>query len=171
MTDKKSEETQENPENSNPSAETNQGAIVDDSAAWNLAERVSWHIMEKKGEEVVVLDLRGRSDVCDFFVVASGKTTTQVQAIARHVNTQLAYIGQKSKGMEGQDQGRWSLLDYFDVVVHIFLEETREYFQLEKLWADGMRLDVTPEWFAEKDVQARHPDMNFTIGAGLDGND
>ena len=170
MSDKKSEETQENPENSKSSAETSQGSIADDSAAWNLAERVSWHIMEKNGEDVVVLDLRGRSDVCDFFVVASGKTTNQVQAIARNVSTQLAGIGQKPKGMEGQDQGRWSLLDYFDVVVHIFLKETREYFQLEKLWADGMRLDVTLEWFADDAVKARHPDMNFTIGAGLGGN-
>ncbi len=84
MTDKKIEES-----------------IADESAAWSLAERVCWHIMEKKGEDVVVLDLRGRSDVCDFFVVASGKTTTQVQAIARNVNTQLAGIGQKPKGMEG----------------------------------------------------------------------
>ncbi len=171
MSDKKTEETQENPEDSNSSAETSQGSIADDSAAWNLAERVSWHIMEKKGEDVVILDLRGRSDVCDFFVVASGKTTTQVQAIARNVNTQLARIGQKPKGIEGQDQGRWSLLDYFDVVVHIFLEETREYFQLERLWADGMRLDVTPEWYADETVQARHPDLNFTTGTGLGAGD
>jgi len=171
MSDKKTEETQETPEDSKSSADTSQYSIPDESAAWNLAERVCWHIMEKKGEDVVVLDVRGRSDVCDFFVVASGKTTNQVQAIARNVNTQLASIGQKPKGLEGQDQGRWSLLDYFDVVVHIFLEETREYFQLEKLWADGMRLDVTPEWYADEAVQKRHPDLNLTTGAGLGDND
>ncbi len=150
---------------------SSQFSIPDDTAAWLLAERVCWHIMEKKGEDVLVLDLRGRSDVCDFFVVATGKTTTQVQAIARHVNTQLASIGQKPKGIEGQDQGRWSLLDYFDVVVHIFVEEAREYFQLERLWADGMRLDVNPEWYADEAVQNRHPEMNFTTGAGLGDND
>jgi ribosome-associated protein len=157
-----SEETTEKPEI--------QYSIPDESASWSLAERISWHIMEKKGEDVLVLDLRGRSDVCDFFVVASGKTNNQVQAIARHVNIQLATIGQKPKGLEGQDQGRWSLLDYFDVVVHVFVEEAREYFQIERLWADGMRLDVTPEWFQDEAVQARHPDVNFTTAAGPGSN-
>ncbi len=141
-----------------------QFSIPDDSSSWALAERIAWHIMEKKGEDVLVLDLRGRSDVCDFFVVASGKTNNQVQAIARHVNTQLAGIGQKPKGIEGQEEGRWSLLDYFDVVVHVFVEEAREYFQIERLWADGMRLDVTPEWYEDEAVQARHPGVNFTTG-------
>lgn len=144
--------------------------IPDDSESWALAERIGWHIMEKKGEDVLVLDLRGRSDVCDFFVVASGKTTTQVQAIARHVNTQLAAVGQKPKGIEGQEQGRWSLLDYFDVVVHIFLEEAREYFQLERLWADSMRLDLTPEYFQDQAVRQRHPQLNFTTASDFDGN-
>ena len=138
--------------------------IPDESSAWALAERIGWHILEKKGEDVLVLDLRGRSDVCDFFVVASGKTNTQVQAIARHVNSQMAAVGQKPKGIEGQDQGRWSLLDYFDVVVHVFVEEAREYFQIERLWADGMRLDVTPEYYTDEAVQARHPEVNFFMG-------
>lgn len=155
--------SEETPEETPEVIETHY-SIPDDSAAWSLAERITWHIMEKKGEDVLVLDLRGRSDVCDFFVVASGKTTTQVQAIARHINTELAAIGQKPKGLEGQDQGRWSLLDYFDVVVHVFVEEAREYFQIERLWADGMRLDVTPDWFRDEAVQARHPEVNFNMG-------
>jgi len=141
--------------------------IPDDSAAWSLAERICWHLLEKKAEDIIVLDLRGRSDVCDFFVVASGHTTTQVQALARHINTQLAGIGQKTKGIEGQEDGRWALLDYFDVVVHIFVKEAREYFQLERLWADGSRLDVEPEWFRDPDVRARHPQVNFTTAADM----
>ncbi len=149
-----------------PTAETGH-TIPDETPAWALAERICWHILEKKGEEVLVLDLRGRSDVCDFFVVASGKTTTQVQAIARHVNTQLSVIGQKTKGIEGQEEGRWALLDYFDVVVHIFIGEAREYFQLERLWADGMRLDLEPDWFRDPAVRARHPELNFTTAADL----
>jgi len=165
-----SENESENIE-TNEDSEKSKFTIPDDTAAWKLAERVCWHIMEKKGEEVLVLDLRGRSDVCDFFVVASGKTNTQVQAIARHVNKELSYIGQKPKGIEGQEEGRWSLLDYFDVVVHIFIEEAREYFQLERLWADGMRLDVTPEWYEDETVRKRHPDLNFTTGADLAQND
>lgn len=164
MSDQNNDQS-ENTENSETSETPEiQYHIPDDSAAWSLAERIAWHIMEKKGEDVLVLDLRGRSDVCDFFVVASGKTSTQVQAIARHVNTELAVIGQKPKGIEGQDQGRWSLLDYFDVVVHVFVEEAREYFQIERLWADGMRLDVTPQWYEDEAVQARHPELNFTMG-------
>lgn len=158
----------QNPET--PSEKTETGfTIPDDTPSYNLAERVCWHIMEKKGEDVLVLDLRGRSDVCDFFVVASGKTTTQVQAIARHVNTMLSGIGQKPKGIEGQDQGRWSLLDYFDVVVHVFVEEAREYFQIERLWADSVRVDMDPEWFQKADVRGRHPELNFTTAADLNG--
>ncbi|PID80564.1 ribosome silencing factor [bacterium DOLZORAL124_64_63] len=154
----------------NPSE--NGPSIPDDSAAWALAERICWHLMEKKAEDIVVLDLRGRSDVCDFFVVASGHTTTQVQALARHIHNQLAGTGQKPKGIEGQDEGRWALLDYFDVVVHIFVEKAREYFQLERLWADSARLDVEPEWFRDAEVRARHPQLNFTTAADLgpDGN-
>jgi ribosome-associated protein len=139
-------------------------AMPDEGPAYALAERVCWHVLEKKGEDVVVLDLRGRSDVCDFFVLATGNSDVQVRAIAKNVQDQLVSAGQKTRGVEGLSEGRWALLDYFDVVVHVFQTEARDYFQIERLWGDAGRLDVGPQWFAGEEVAARHPDLKFIIG-------
>jgi len=145
--------------------------MPDDSPAWALAERASWHLLDKTARDIVVMDLRGRSDVCDFFVVASGQSDVHVKALGRQLPDGLYPAGHKPKGIEGMDDGRWVLLDFFDVVVHIFQEQTREYFQLEKLWGDAPRLDLAPKWFASEAVQARHSDLTFTTLAGSDGAD
>lgn len=145
--------------------------MPDDTAAFALAERAVWHLLEKKGEDLVILDLRGRSDVCDFFVIGSGNSDVQVNALAKHLHNALVACGQKPKGLEGLNDGRWALLDFFDVVVHIFHEPAREYFQLDRLWSDAPRLEVKPEWFAAAEVAARHPDLKFTITAAADRPD
>lgn len=134
----------------------------DDSPAYLLAERCAWHLMEKKMDDVVVLDLRGRSDVCDFFVIASGAADTQVQAAARYAHDALAEAGHHAHGIEGMREGTWVLLDFFDVVVHAFHHRSREYFQLERLWGDAPRLHLAPGWFAKAEVATRHPDLTFT---------
>lgn len=133
----------------------------DDSPSYALAERCAWHLLEKKLEDVVVLDLRGRSDVCDYFVIASGGADTQVQAAARHAHDELAAAGHRTHAIEGLREGRWVLLDFFDVVVHVFHTKARDYFQLERLWSDAPRLDLGPAWFAEAAVAARHPGLKF----------
>ena len=142
--------------------------LPDDSQGFALAELAGWHLLEKKGEDLVVLDLRGRSDVCDFFIIASGQSKTQVNALAKHLHRALLGAGHHPKGLEGMDKGRWALLDFFDVVVHIFHTEAREYFQLEKLWGDAPRLDLDSLWYTSGDTAGRHPDLNFTttFGAG-----
>ena len=141
--------------------------MPDGSDGWLLAERVCWHLLEKKGTDLVILDLRGRSDVCDFFVLASGNSDVQVRALAKNVQDQLVSIKQKTAGIEGVNEGRWALLDYFDVVVHIFQEEVRDYFQMERLWGDAGRIDILPEWFTSEEVTKRHPDLNFTTAANF----
>jgi ribosome-associated protein len=142
--------------------------LPDDSMGFVLAERAGWHLLEKRAEDLVVIDLRGRSDVCDFFVLASGQSSIQVKALAKHLHKELLGAGHKPKGLEGMEDGRWALLDFFDVVVHIFHTEVREYFQLEKLWGDAPRLDLDSVWYASTDTAGRHPDLNFTttFGAG-----
>ena len=137
-------------------------SIPDDSAGFNLAERACWHLLEKKAEDLVVLDLRGMSDVCDFFVLATGQSATQVKALAKHLNNELTGAGHKPKGVEGMNDGRWALLDFFDVVVHIFNISAREYFQLEKLWGDASRLDLDPGWYSTREAAERHPDLKFS---------
>ncbi len=137
-------------------------SIPDDSAGFILAERACWHLLEKKAEDLVVLDLRGMSDVCDFFVLASGQSSVQVKALAKHLNNELVDAGQKPRGVEGMNDGRWALLDFFDVVVHVFHTPAREYFQLEKLWGDAPRLDLDPGWYSANGAAERHPDLKFT---------
>lgn len=137
--------------------------MPDDSDAFALAELAVWRLLEKQAENCVVLDLRGRSDVCDFFVLASGHSDVHVRALAKSTHNALVDASQKPKGLEGMDEGRWALLDFFDVVVHIFDARVREYFQLERLWGDAPRLDIAPSWFTDPAVARRHPDLKFHI--------
>ncbi len=117
--------------------------MPDESDGFRLAQRAAHALLALKGEDVVILDLRGLSDVCDFFVIASGSADVQVKAMARAVRNSLVEIGQKAVGSEGEADGRWALLDFVDVVVHIFRHEVRQYYQLERLWGDAGVLPVT----------------------------
>lgn len=92
---------------------------------------------EVKAGDVAVLDIGGISVICDYFVIASGRSTTQVKAIAEHIEKKLGKLGIPWPGREGYQEGRWILLDYGDVVVHVFLEAEREFYNLERLWRDA----------------------------------
>ena len=144
--------------------------MPDDSAAYRLAERAVWHLLEMKAEQCLILDLRGRSDVCDFFVIAEGAADVQVKALARHLRDSLLAAGHRAQSVEGMEDGRWALLDFFDVVVHVFHTEARQYYQLERLWGDGARLDIEPDWYAGAEVAGRHPDLKFTPGPAAGQN-
>lgn len=142
--------------------------LPDDSAGFKLAEAVAWFLLEKKAEDVVVLDLRGFSDVCDFFVLVSGRSDTQVKALGRHLHRRQEEAGHGPSHIEGQSEGRWVVQDYFDVVVHIFQSETRHYYQLERLWDDARRLELNPDWFRAPEVALRHPELDFTFAPGAE---
>ena len=146
-------------------------ALPDDTPGYALAERSGWLLLEKKADDVVLIDLRGRSDVCDFFVLATGQSAVQVKALAKHVHGALLEFGHKPKGLEGMNDGRWALMDFFDVVVHVFDAAAREYFQLERLWGDAPRVDLDPDWYARPGTGDRHPDLNFTSATGFGGAD
>jgi ribosome-associated protein len=98
---------------------------------------------DKKAKEVVVLDIRGLSVIADYFVICSGNSNKQVQAIANAILDRLAEKQVPLRGMEGYDDGRWILLDFGDVVVHVFRQEEREFYNLERLWGDAPQLDLT----------------------------
>jgi len=95
---------------------------------------------EKKALDPVVLDLRKLTTFTDFFVIVSGTSDRQVQAIAYAMEEYLKAKKLRPLGVEGQENGHWILLDYGDVVAHVFYQEDREYYQLEKLWADAPRV-------------------------------
>lgn len=92
---------------------------------------------DRKAVDGVVLDLRRLSDAADFFVVVSGTSDTHVRAIAEHVVEELRGHGVKAHHVEGLTGGRWVLLDFVDLVVHVFHPALREFYQLEGLWSDA----------------------------------
>ncbi|HEX2016093.1 MAG TPA: ribosome silencing factor [Solirubrobacteraceae bacterium] len=106
-------------------------------AAPDLARLVAGYAAEKKAIDIVELDVRGVLSYTDFFVVCSGNTERQVKAIHESVHLGLKHDhGLLPSRVEGVTQARWILLDYLDVVVHVFTPETREYYRLEQLWGE-----------------------------------
>lgn len=97
-------------------------------------------LLDKKGINILELDLRKiESAVCDFFIICSGSSDRQVSALANAVkDTVQEEVGEKPWHLEGMENATWVLLDYANVVIHIFQEETREFYKLEELWADAI---------------------------------
>jgi ribosome-associated protein len=91
---------------------------------------------------LIVLELTGLTVIADYFVICSGESTTQVKAIAEFIEHELLKKGVKPMGMEGRDYSHWVLLDYGDVIIHVFEKETRAYYNLEKLWMDARTVAV-----------------------------
>jgi len=90
--------------------------------------------------DLVILDVKKVSSFTDYFVICSGTSDRQVQAMATHVEEKLGKQALHPIGVEGKTQGRWVLLDYGDVVIHIFQQPVREFYDLERLWADAPRV-------------------------------
>lgn len=105
--------------------------------AHELARKAADLALDKRAYDVKILDLRKVSSVCDFFVICSATADVQVKAIADHVRDELARAGDKCWHREGYESLRWVLLDYVDVVVHIFQKDVREFYALETLWGDA----------------------------------
>lgn len=97
---------------------------------------------DRKAIRPVILDIKGLSVVADYFVLASGNSEKQVQAIATAVKDRLQEADVDVRGMEGYDQGRWVLIDAGDVVIHVFHREDRDFYDLERLWGDARTIGV-----------------------------
>ena len=105
--------------------------------------RVAAHAaLDKKALDLAVLDLQGLSTIADFFLVCSARSTTQADTIAEAVRGALRTEGVRPRHNEGSAESGWLLLDYGDVVVHVFLEETRGFYALERLWGDAPLVSV-----------------------------
>jgi ribosome-associated protein len=98
--------------------------------------------IEKKAQDPVLLELKGITSFTDYFLLCSGKSDRQVQAIAQAIEESLKRKGIHPLGQEGTLGGKWVLMDYEDVVVHIFLEPVRKFYDLEGLWIDAPRIDL-----------------------------
>lgn len=105
--------------------------------ALDRAKEVAQLIDNKKGDDVRVLHIGTLTSIGDYFVVATGNSTTQVKALADAVDEKLSAQGLEPKRIEGYTSASWILMDYNDVIIHIFLKETREFYSLERLWGDA----------------------------------
>lgn len=107
-----------------------------------LANHISQLIFNKKGYDVKILELKELTTITDYFVICTGDSDTQIKAIADEIDKKLRDENIKVWHIEGYDSLNWVLLDYVDVVVHIFRKEIREFYNLEKLWGDAPVIDV-----------------------------
>ena len=99
-------------------------------------------LIDAKGQDIRVLDVRKVTDFTDFMVIVSGTSNRHVVSMAEKVREKLRDFGRKALGTEGEKPGDWVLVDFGDVVVHIMRPQTRDFYNLEKLWSDGERADV-----------------------------
>jgi ribosome-associated protein len=115
-----------------------------DTDSKRLCDAIVEGMQENKANDIVVLDLREiETAVCDFFVICSGESSTQVDGISSSVERRTRKeLSEKPWRIEGKSQSEWILMDYINVVAHVFYKDTRTFYDLEDLWADAVRVDV-----------------------------
>ena len=111
----------------------------------NDAQRISELMLEKKAVDIIMIDVRKITTLTDFFVVCTSESEPQTRAITDHINQKMKEEGVKSWHTEGYEHLDWVLIDFVHIVVHIFSKETREYYEFERLWADGKITHVKDE--------------------------
>ena len=97
----------------------------------------------KKAKDIRLIKIEGISSLGDYFVVASASNTSQVKAIADEVEDEMTKLGLEPNRVEGRQSAQWILMDYYDVMVHVFLDEARSFYNLERLWSDAPQLDIS----------------------------
>jgi len=124
----------------------------------DLAVTAATAALKKKALDVTILEVSGLTVIADYFVICSGESTTQVKAVASFIEEELARKRLKPLGVEGAAYSHWILLDYGDVIVHVFEKETRSYYNLEKLWMDAKVIEIDEDkgHMAGEDKRAVH---------------
>ncbi len=108
-----------------------------------LAKKIGAAALDKKAQRVVIQDLRSRSDICDYQVVCSATNERQTQAICNSIEeTVKRNYSQRPLAIEGKQTGHWILIDYGSIIVHVFLDEIRDYYALENLWPDVQNMTL-----------------------------
>lgn len=109
-----------------------------------MATEIAEALYNKKGEDILIIDIADMSIIADCFVVASGNNVNQVKALCDDVERVMSLQGEQHRRLEGYPLGRWIVMDYGDVLVHIFHKEEREFYNLERLWDDGFNTSRYP---------------------------
>lgn len=115
---------------------------ANEATSKELAQAICLALSAKKAKDIATVYVREKSSLCDYFVIASGTSSTQVRAMGEYVEEQMEkQFSLSPVREEGMRDGKWSVLDYGDVIVHIMQDETRLFYHLERLWADGGNLE------------------------------
>jgi ribosome-associated protein len=128
-----------------------------------FAEKIADLIFNKKGYDVRIIDLRSLTTFSDFFVICSADSDTQVKAIADEIDKSLREEGIKCWHKEGYTALSWVLLDYVDVVVHVFKKEAREFYNIEKLWGDAPSIEIVDPELRKKATKPKPKTAGKTI--------
>jgi len=107
-----------------------------------IVKKIYKIIEDKKGDDIKVIDISKISSIADYFIIASANNINQVQAISDEIDFILGKEGILPKAIEGNKNATWMLLDYNDIVVHIFLKEDRVFYDLERIWRDGTEVEI-----------------------------
>lgn len=107
-----------------------------------MVDKIIERLLEKKAVEITVLDLHAITSICDYFIICTAESTPQIKAIYEHVEAELKQENTRVWHIEGTRNLQWVLMDFVDVVVHIFLPEVREFYSLERLWNDAPRVEI-----------------------------
>ena len=99
-------------------------------------------IRERKAINPILFEVTSLTSIADYFIIASGSSSRQVQAISRHVTRRMREEGFRTYGVEGENEGQWVLMDYGDVIIHIFYQQVREFYDLEGLWVEAPRVGL-----------------------------
>lgn len=99
---------------------------------------------QKKARDILVLNVKGLTTITDNFIIATGGSKSQLQALSDHIEEELIKDGIRPKNREGYNTAEWILLGYDDVIVHIFKDETRSFYNLEHIWKDAENIDISP---------------------------
>lgn len=102
-----------------------------------LVQKIAQLLYDKKARDIVALKVDQLTTVCEYMVIATGRSTVQVRSLADHVEEELKLLGLEPKAVETQREARWLILDYGFILVHVFHTEEREFYNLERLWNDG----------------------------------
>lgn len=105
--------------------------------------KIAYEALEdKKGADIRIIDIQGVSVIADYFIITSGSNVNQVQALVDNVEDELAKAGYQPRAVEGYSSRNWILLDYNDIIIHVFNEEQRLFYDLERIWKDGKDIGI-----------------------------
>lgn len=117
-------------------APDNTPAPLTEATPEELSEAIALFLDSKRGREIKIIPMQGKTDICDFMVLATGTSNTHVQTLGGEVEYEMSRRGIEPLHAEGRDQNTWTVLDYAHVLVHIFTRETREFYNLDKLYGE-----------------------------------